>query len=68
MGNWAFAATVSEVWGRAIPAAPYPVAVGLAVQALKLPLEEANGDGRSAEFLLAESLPKRGTAATDARE
>mgnify|MGYP004449041043 FL=1 len=37
----AFAATVSEVWGLEIPAAPYPVAVGLAVRALELPLDEA---------------------------
>ncbi|KAA8607017.1 urease accessory protein UreF [Salipiger aestuarii] len=33
----AFAATVSDVWGVAIPAAPYPVAVGLTVRALALP-------------------------------
>ncbi|MCR8550356.1 urease accessory protein UreF [Salipiger sp. P9] len=37
----AFALTVSEVWGVAIPPAPYPVAVGLAVEALGLPLAEA---------------------------
>ncbi|MGR3377792.1 urease accessory protein UreF [Salipiger abyssi] len=39
-GN-AFAATVSEVWGLEIPPSPYPVAVGLAVRALELPLAEA---------------------------
>lgn len=37
----AFAATVSGVWGIEIPPAPYPVAVGLAVAALELPLADA---------------------------
>lgn len=37
----AFATTVSDVWGVAIPAAPYPVAVGLTVRALNLPLGTA---------------------------
>ncbi|GGA00110.1 urease accessory protein UreF [Salipiger profundus] len=37
----AFAATVSQVWGVEIPPAPYPVAVGLTVRALDLPLAEA---------------------------
>ena len=37
----AFAATVSAVWELEIPPSPYPVAVGLAVRALALPLAEA---------------------------
>ncbi|MFZ7092910.1 urease accessory protein UreF [Primorskyibacter sp. 2E233] len=37
----AFAATVSEVWGLQVPAAPYPVAIGAAVRALGLPLDSA---------------------------
>lgn len=37
----AFAATVSDVWDVTIPPAPYPVAVGLAVRSLGLPLAEA---------------------------
>ncbi len=37
----AFAATVSEVWGIRIDAAPYPVAVGATVAALDLPLRDA---------------------------
>lgn len=37
----AFAATVREVWGVAVPDAPYPVAFGAAVAALDLPVEDA---------------------------
>ncbi|MBU2962512.1 urease accessory protein UreF [Citreicella sp. C3M06] len=37
----AFSSTVCAVWGVAIPPAPYPVAAGLAVRALGLPLVEA---------------------------
>ncbi|WGW03537.1 urease accessory protein UreF [Tropicibacter oceani] len=39
----AFARTVSEVWGLSVPPAPYPVAVGLAIKALGLPVEDAIG-------------------------
>lgn len=37
----AFAATVSQVWDAEIPDVPYPVAVGLAVRALDLPVGDA---------------------------
>jgi urease accessory protein len=40
MGD-AFASTVRDVWGVAVPPAPYPVAYGAAVRALSLPVDEA---------------------------